>query len=74
MYYLDTDTISCPYLGGMCPYLGSESYEAELIIKNRFFPENWFGSSTTFNKVIFGHNLACLTATSNYLLMCQNSL
>ena len=32
-----------PYLGDVTLYLGSENYEANLIIKkNRFFPENRF--------------------------------
>ena len=62
----------CPYLGskcpylGWCPYLGCQSYEAYLIIKNRFLSENLFGSTTTLGKVVFGHHFGYLIVISNY--------
>ena len=49
-----------------CLFLGSESYEAGLIIESRFFPENLFGSTITFGKVIFGHHFGYLIVISNY--------
>ena len=46
----------------------------KLIIKNRFFPENLFGSTKTLGKVVFGQHFAYLIVISNYSCRCQNSL
>ena len=54
-------TRECLYLGKMylylvdvCPYIGSASYEAKLIMENRFFPTNLFGSTITLDKSTLG--------------------
>ena len=54
-------TRECLYLGKMylylvdvCPYIGSESYEAKLIMENRFFPTNFFESTITLDKSTLG--------------------
>ena len=71
-YFMSCLGRMCQFLGGASPYLGY--YEAQLIIKSLFFPENLFGSTTTLHKVNFDHLLTYLIAITNYLLKYCNFL